>query len=81
MRNPGGMRGRDAYRAARLLGEQPKVRFFALNEVNVKRDISNFTSLVGASVIAYFWAGLAFRKLKLRSSGKAKAAPRRAKRR
>ena len=68
MRNPGGLRGRDAYRAARLLGENPKVRFFALNEVNVKRDISNFTSLVGASVIAYFWAGLAFRKLKTTSS-------------
>lgn len=61
MRNPGGMTGRDAYRSARLLGEQKKVRLFALNEVNVKRDLANFTALVGASVIAYFWAGMAFR--------------------
>ena len=62
MRNPGGMRGRDAYVAVRLLGEVPKVRLFALNEVNAKRDISRFTALVGASVIGYFWAGLALRK-------------------
>lgn len=61
MRNPGGLRGRDAYVAARLVGEHPKVRCFALNEVNVKRDVSNFTALVGAYVIGYFWAGLAFR--------------------
>ncbi len=64
MRNPGGMRGRDAYRAVRLLGEVPKVKLFALNEVNPKRDISAFTALVGASIIAYFWAGLAFHKHK-----------------
>lgn len=75
MRNPGGMRGRDAYRAARLLGENPKIKFFALNEVNVKRDVSNFTALVGASVIAYFWAGLAFRKLKLAKAGGSRAKP------
>jgi formimidoylglutamase len=81
MRNPGGLRGRDAYRAARLLGENPKVKFFALNEVNVKRDVSNFTSLVGASVIAYFWAGLAFRKLKLASSRSAKPKRRSARKR
>ena len=62
MRNPGGMRGRDAYVAARLLGEIPKVRLFALNEVNAKRDISGFTALVGASVIGYYWAGMALRK-------------------
>jgi arginase family enzyme len=64
MRNPGGMCGRDAYRAVRLVGENPKVRLFALNEVNSKRDVSSFTALVGASVIAYFWAGLAIRKRK-----------------
>jgi formimidoylglutamase len=64
MRNPGGMRGRDAYRAARLLGEQAKVKLFALNEVNPNRDLSNFTALVGASVIGYFWAGMAFGKRK-----------------
>jgi formiminoglutamase len=64
MRNPGGMRGRDAYRAARLLGEHPKVKLFALSEVNSKRDLSNFTALVGASIIGYFWAGMAFRKRK-----------------
>lgn len=81
MRNPGGLRGRDAYRAVRLLGEHPKVKFFALNEVNVKRDVSNFTSLVGASVIAYFWAGLAFRKLKLASSRSAKPKRRTARKR
>ena len=81
MRNPGGLRGRDAYRAARLLGEHPKVRLFALNEVNVKRDISNFTSLVGASVIAYFWAGLAFRKLKTASSRSGKSKRRAARKR
>jgi formimidoylglutamase len=62
MRNPGGMRGRDAYVAARMLGEAPSVRYFALNEVNVKRDVSNFTSLVGAYVIGYFLAGLGLRK-------------------
>ena len=61
MRNPGGLRGRDAYVAARLVGEHPKVRYFALNEVNVKRDVSSFTALVGAYVIGYYWAGLAFR--------------------
>lgn len=62
MRNPGGMRGRDAYTAARLLGETPQVKYFALNEVNPNRDVSNFTSLVGAYVIGYFLAGLALRK-------------------
>lgn len=62
MRNPGGMRGRDAYVAVRLLGEEPKVRLFALNEVNATRDISGFTALVGASVIGYYWAGMALRK-------------------
>src|SRR5262249_41481410 len=46
MRNPGGMGGRDAYRAARLLGENSKVKLFALNEVNPKRDLGNFTALV-----------------------------------
>lgn len=61
MRNPGGLRGRDAYLAARLVGEHPKVRYFALNEVNTKRDVSSFTALVGAYVIGYYWAGLAFR--------------------
>ena len=61
MRNPGGLRGRDAYVAARLVGEHPKVRYFALNEVNVKRDVSSFTALVGAYVIGYYWAGLAIR--------------------
>ena len=62
MRNPGGLRGRDAYVAARLIGEHPKVRYFALNEVNPKRDVSNFTALVAAYVIGYYWAGLAARK-------------------
>ena len=62
MRNPGGLRGRDAYLAARLVGQHPKVRYFALNEVNVKRDVSSFTALVGAYVIGYYWAGLAIRK-------------------
>jgi len=62
MRNPGGMRGRDAFVAARMLGEEAKVRHFALNEVNTRRDISGFTALIGASVINYFWAGLAVRK-------------------
>lgn len=61
MRNPGGMRGRDAYVAARLLGEAPKVAYFALNEVNVKRDVSSFTALVGAYVIGHFLGGLALR--------------------
>jgi formimidoylglutamase len=72
MRNPGGIRGRDAYRAVRLLGEYPKIKLFALNEVNPKRDLSSFTALVGASVIAYFWGGLALRKRKLetRSAGR-----------
>jgi formimidoylglutamase len=70
MRNPGGLCGRDAYRAARLVGENPKVKLFALNEVNSKRDVSSFTALVGASVIAYFWAGLAFRKRKQASAGR-----------
>jgi formimidoylglutamase len=74
MRNPGGICGRDAYRAARLLGENSNVRLFALNEVNPKRDVSSFTALVGASVIAYFWAGLAFRKRKsAKSSGAGKS--------
>jgi formimidoylglutamase len=72
MRNPGGMRGRDAYRAARLLGEQSKVKLFALNEVNPKRDLSSFTALVGASVIGYFWAGMAFGKRKMIKSGRRK---------
>lgn len=62
MRNPGGLRGRDAYVAARMLGSAPSVRYFALNEVNPKRDVSNFTSLVGAYVIGYFLAGLGLRK-------------------
>ena len=61
MRNPGGLRGRDAYVAARLVGRHPKVRYFALNEVNVNRDVSSFTALVGAYVIGYYWAGLACR--------------------
>jgi formimidoylglutamase len=64
MRNPGGMRGRDAYVAARMLGSAPSVRYFALNEVNVNRDVSNFTSLVGAYVIGYYIAGLGMRKKK-----------------
>lgn len=83
MRNPGGMRGRDAYRAARLLGEVPKVKLFSLNEVNPKRDLAGFTALVGASVIAYFWAGLAFRKRKgiLASKKKKKSATSAAKKR
>ena len=72
MRNPGGMRGRDAYRAVQLLGEVPKVKLFALNEVNPKRDLAGFTALVGASVIAYFWAGLAFRKRKEMLASKTK---------
>ena len=59
MRNPGGMNGRDAYAAARMLGREPKLRLFALNEVNSKRDISSITALVGASVIAYVWGGRA----------------------
>jgi formiminoglutamase len=62
MRNPGGIRGRDAYVAARMLGEERKVKHFALNEVNTRRDISGFTALIGASVITYFWAGLAIRR-------------------
>jgi formimidoylglutamase len=64
MRNPGGITGRDAYAAVKLLAENPKIRYFALNEVNVKRDVSNFTALVGAYTIGYFWAGLAFRKMR-----------------
>jgi hypothetical protein len=42
-----------------------KVKLFALNEVNPKRDLSSFTALVGASVIGYFWAGMAFGKRKM----------------
>jgi formiminoglutamase len=64
MRNPGGMRGRDAYVAAKMLGEETKVNHFALNEVNTRRDVSGFTALIGASVINYFWSGLALRKQK-----------------
>ena len=56
-----GLRGRDAYVAARMVGEHPKVRWFALNEVNVKRDVSSFTALVGAYVIGHYWAGVALR--------------------
>jgi formimidoylglutamase len=80
MRNPGGMRGRDAYRSARLLGEHPKVKLFALNEVNPKRDLSSFTALVGASVIAYFWAGLAFRKRKQKKPSASRKVAKRRKR-
>lgn len=72
MRNPGGMCGSDAYRAVRLLGQIPNIRLFALNEVNPKRDVSSFTALVGASVIAYFWAGMALRKRKLANSAGAR---------
>lgn len=62
MRNPGGLRGRDAYVAARLLGQAPKVRYFALNEVNPNRDVSKFTSLVGAYVIGHLLAGISLRQ-------------------
>ena len=66
-----------------LLGEVPKVKLFSLNEVNPKRDLAGFTALVGASVIAYFWAGLAFRKRKgiLASKKKKKSATSAAKKR
>ena len=45
-----------------MLGDRiPKVRYFALDEVNVKRDVSSVTALVGARVAGYYRAGLAFR--------------------
>jgi formimidoylglutamase len=61
MRNPGGLTGRQAYAAARRAGQDPRVLYFACNEVNPKKDVSNFTALVGAHVVGFFWAGLAER--------------------
>jgi arginase family enzyme len=61
MRNPGGLTARDGFYAARRLGRTRAVRLFALNEVNPERDLAGFTALNGASVLAYFWAGMAQR--------------------
>ncbi|MGH2692913.1 MAG: arginase family protein, partial [Actinomycetota bacterium] len=58
---PGGLTPGDLQRAARLCGEDPKVRAIDIVEVDPERDVAEATVLTAASLVLAFAAGLARR--------------------
>ncbi|MGH2692597.1 MAG: arginase family protein [Actinomycetota bacterium] len=58
---PGGLSPADLQRAARMFGEDPKVRAIDIVEVDPERDVAEATVMTAASLVLAFAAGLARR--------------------
>jgi formimidoylglutamase len=58
---PGGLTPSDLQRAARMCGEEPKVRALDIVEVDPERDVAEATVMTVASLVLGFAAGLARR--------------------
>ena len=58
---PGGLVPADLQRAARMCGEDPKVRAIDIVEVDPERDVAEATVMTAASLVLAFAAGLARR--------------------
>jgi formiminoglutamase len=59
---PGGLTPADLQRAARMCGEDPKVRAIDIVEVDPERDVAEATVITAASLVLAFAAGLVRRK-------------------
>jgi formiminoglutamase len=58
---PGGLTPAEVQRAARMCGEDPRVRAIDIVEVDPDRDVKEATALAAASFVLHFAAGLARR--------------------